>query len=586
MIQSISTGVQKGPDVLISRDEDVGRSKNERRKYAGDPHSYFRDILGWFLTPQQEGALETIEENDRVLVPSGNNLGKTFLLSGYSVYRFDAVAALEDEDRGLDEQGSQILLPGPDHQTIFSTIYAGILEHALRAEKRGYPMPGKRSERSVHWRVRPRWFMEPFAPSVRVEQDIAHSASGRHHRNQVATIEEGQGVQESLWKAVEGMCSSAGNKIISAFNPSEPVGPAYQRALQGGWRVTHMCAFDHPNVRGRQVVVPDAISYRVIDARVMNECRNRGKYPDTQPDTMFGDFIYALPPSLDSEERGEREDGELGHADGQLRVYRPTPAFEAQVLGEWPRSMNTGLFDPGSIDSASKRWSEREKPEDAPDRVGVDVAREGDDESCACPSWGTHATDLLRDWRSANVEHDVKTIAEMLENRRIYVGEIVTAPKGDGPTVARWMHDKFPHSPMNVDETGVGASVYDHLAKVLEAPATAVSFAMVPTEKLPDEVICLNNRAAMYVRAAKLVQIGMVDMPKDVLLREELLAHEIIYTEKVVPVKGSRKKQRKPAIRIMEKDKVKKKIGRSPDRADAFVLSLFSGDYQAVWNVW
>jgi hypothetical protein len=90
----------------------------------------------------------------------------------------------------------------------------------------------------------------------------------------------------------------------------------------------------------------------------------------------------------------------------------------------------------------------------------------------------------------------------------------------------------------------------------------------------------------MYVRAAKLVQIGMVDMPKDVLLREELLAHEIIYTEKVVPVKGSRKKQRKPAIRIMEKDKVKKKIGRSPDRADAFVLSLFSGDYQAVWNVW
>ncbi|MCH8297514.1 MAG: hypothetical protein IH873_05560, partial [Chloroflexi bacterium] len=158
----------------------TGRRKPaERRKYAGDPWAYFRDVLGWTLTKQEELALDEIEKHDRLLIPSGNNLGKTFVLSGYGCYRFDAVAALPDEDRGLEEQGCQLLLPGPDHNTVFATIYSAILEHANRAESRGFGMPGLRSEKSIHWRVRPRWHVEAFAPPKHVGQEVAHSASGR-----------------------------------------------------------------------------------------------------------------------------------------------------------------------------------------------------------------------------------------------------------------------------------------------------------------------------------------------------------------------------------------------------------------------
>src|SRR5687767_4589658 len=101
-----------------------------RRCYVGRPAAYISDRFGFKLTPGQEEALDLIEANDRVLIPSANNQGKTHLIAAYGLYRFDIVAAVEDEDNGLAEQGARILLPGPDEATIKSTIYSEMLAHA------------------------------------------------------------------------------------------------------------------------------------------------------------------------------------------------------------------------------------------------------------------------------------------------------------------------------------------------------------------------------------------------------------------------------------------------------------------------
>jgi hypothetical protein len=583
LLENIATAIEFGPLALVEKGR-TGRSPIDRRKYVGHPAKYVHDVLGWRLTPNQDEFLQYCEEYDRVLAPAGNNTGKTFLLGCYGIYRFDAVASIPDEERGLDEQGAQLLLPGPDHNTIFNTIYNSILEHASRAEQRGFELPGDRSERSVHWRVRPRWHIEAFAPSFRTEQEVSHSASGRHHKNQVALIEEGQGVEEALWKAVEGMCSSEGNKIISAFNPTEASGPAYQRALSGGFKVFHINAFDHRNVRKRMVFISDAISYKVIDTRVRTECRDRGEVGVVSPDEQMGDFVYALPPSLDSEESGPRDDGHLGHPLGDLHVYRPSPQFEAQVLGQWPKTGSVGLFDPGAWDKAVMRWKEYDDPEEVPDCVGVDVARDGDDETCVSEMWGEDVDDLLKEFFRAKEDGDINKQEEMRRYRRIRVGKIVTVPRGDGPEVAQAVYDRWSDSPIQVDETGVGSSVLDHLKHVLEADVTGVSFGAGVKEQLPGEPIFENTRVAMYFRAAELIRLGLLDPPEDHLLREELMVHELEHRFRVVNV-SKRKKVRKPSIKLIEKDKIKKQIGRSPDRADAFVLSLWRGDPEPRWNI-
>src|SRR5579859_6021500 len=240
----------------------ASRNPADRAKYSGDPWSYISDILGLDLSEQQEEALELIERETRVLLPSGNNLGKTFLLGAYAVYFMDAVGA-QLGDNGK-EQGARVLLPGPDHATVYATVYSEMLTHIQAAEDRGHRMPGKPSPDSVTWRAGPRWQVEAFSPPKQVRTKVAHTASGRHHRNQIALIEEGQGVEERVWKATEGMCSSAGNKIISSFNPTEPSGPAFIRGRQGNYKVMHLDAFEFVNVRRREMVVVGALDFRVV----------------------------------------------------------------------------------------------------------------------------------------------------------------------------------------------------------------------------------------------------------------------------------------------------------------------------------
>lgn len=661
MTALLCDAVEQGPEIVRERvaaekSAATGRDPAQRRAYAErrDPVGYISDVLGVpRLSPQQEDAIGQVLTHDRVLIPAANNVGKTFLLSAIGLYFFDAVGAVLGPNG--EELGCQLLLPGPDHITIRDTIYAAMLEHAARAEQRGFPMPGERSEKSVYWRVGPRWFMRAFAPPKDKRRAIAHTASGRHHPNQHALVEEGAGVEEIVWRAVEGMCSGEDetlgrNKVISAFNPSESRGPVWERARRGRYVVIHLSGLDHPNVRERRIVIPGAISPRELDERVRTECDRLGPWPGTSPDPDRGDFVYAVPPT-GAQEVGPRHDGIPGHPQGEPHVWRPGPIFAAQGLGQWPRTDASSLFDPGSWDRAVERWRAGFDPEIPPDRIGVDAALEGDDSTVAAPAWGLSGPELLEAWFSihraverlasqkissaasesaaarAQAEADQlermraeleerlgswlggealegmarESVAEalgqevaeevapaaaspetvaavrakidaMLAASRIRVGRLRVAPKGDGPDVARWLAVQFPDSPLVVDEGGVGRSVVDHLRRALERQVGGVSFGSSPLPRIPGEILPINLRTQMYLRAAALIRFGLVDLPDDPMLRDEVFAHELTYTQRAVEIDG--KREIAMLAQLEPKARVKERIGRSPDRADALVLSL------------
>ncbi len=566
------------------------RDPAERAAYADRPGDYLREVLGLTLTPQQDAAVALFVTCDRLLLPSGNNLGKTYLLGALAVYFLDARGAMIDPETGR-EMGARVLLPGPDHRTILDTVYSKMLIMAARAEARGFAMPGNRSELSVTWTVGPEWDVLPFSPSKRVGQDVAHTASGRHHINQAAFVEEGQGVVEPLWRAVEGMCSGRGNKIVSSFNPTEASGPTYQRA-RAEYRVMHLSAFDHPNVLERRIVVPGAVDPLVIDSRV-RQCADRGTAEEVIPDPMFGDFIYAAPPAPGEVEEewgefGPRDDGVLGHPLAEPHVWRPTPMFEAQVLGQWPRSSNLGLFDPGAWDAAVERWKQSTDPLTIPDALGVDPAREGADTTCYAPRWGGSGAEVLRKYHQLQLDRNPKGIERLRADGRVRVGRIRTAPRGRGPQVAEFIAREFRNCPWIMDEASVGSSPLDHARDVMQLDVHGVSFAGSPPERLPDEILVLNVRAALYVRAAMLLDRGLVDCPDDPLLREEILAHETEWARRASEEEdgeGITRKEMRNVVKIWEKDKVKKKIGRSPDRADAFVLALWEPVSSGGWGV-
>lgn len=537
------------------------RTPAARRKYVGDPWAYIHDVLGIeMLWEGQAEALEAFEKYDRVLVPAGNGTGKSLLLACYAIYRYDAVASLPGDHQ--EEQGGRILLVGPSHGTVQSVIYGEMMELMARAERRGYPMPGTRSEVSVLCRVRPLWEVEAFAPPRRVQQQVTHSASGRHHRNQVALIDEGQGVSEPTWRAVEGMCSGEGNKILSPFNPTESIGPTYSRSRKAGWRVVHLSGLDHPNVRERRPVIPGAISAEEIDRRV-EDCTDLGPLRSgVSPDPDHGDFLYSLPPSAEQAGKGgARPDGVPGHPKGEVHIYRPTPVFQGQVLGQWPSASTTGLFDAASIQRAQERWKQRGRPPGPPDRIGLDLAGEGDDETMAAPSWGLTVDALLRDHYQG------------MEHPNLWLDW--PAPlSGDGPEAqTRQLAERWP---------GAGAVVADESStygwpgaylRERGLEARGVSFGAEAPERLEHEPWIYNIRTCMYYRLARGLKLDLVDLPPDEQLREELLATEHRWVMKEFYDKEKGRKESKEALALVPKKDIKKKIGRSPDRADAVVLS-------------
>jgi hypothetical protein len=453
-------------------------------------------------------------------------------------------------------------------------------QHAERAAARGFPMPGRRSF-APKWWVRPAWDVRLIVPRKQVSQKIAHAASGSHHANMVALIEEAAGVFEAVWLAIEGMCSGQGNKVFAAFQPNDPTGPAAQRARLAEWKVIHLSAFDHPNVRGRQIVVPGAVGHTFVDTSVRIHCQDLGPASSRRPDPIYNEFVYALPkpgqpeapaPKLSPAEAlaySARPDGMPGHPDAELHVYRPDSIAEAQVFGLWPSSSQRGLFAEGHVREMFRRF--KGTPATAPDRVGFDVALQGDDDSIVTPAWGRGAEWLLRTWQEAVKVGDTGTQEALLAQHAL-VGAAQVLPKGSGPAMAQAAVAAWPLSPFIVDAGGEGRSAFDHLTEVIRADASGVQFGGLPPEPVLGEPWSENMRTAMYVRAAMLVRFGLVDAAEDPLLLEELLAHELLSKQRTVEAEG--RKERVEAVLLISKDKIKERIGRSPDRADAFVLAL------------
>jgi hypothetical protein len=541
--------------------------------YLGRPHDYIREILGRDLIPQQVRIIDAAMEHRRGIFPGGTNLCKSDALSALAIYFLDVEGAVPEAMEGGAPRGCRIVLAGPTHPSIFN-FYEKMLRHAERAEKRGHRMPGERSAASVLWRIGPDWGVEPVSPPRSAGETVAHAMSGRHAGVMFLVIEEAQGTREAIWASAEGMLSGEDNYLLAPLNPTESTGPAYDRVRDGRYVAVHLSAFDHPNILNRDNSIKAAVSYQAIDARVRG-CEDRGSWPAEQPNPTFAEFLYALPPA-GAQERGGRDDGIPGHPDGEVRVYRPRGLFEGQVLGQFPVNISSGLIRASTWDAAVERWRRRRDPDRKPDAVGVDPAREGADTTKAAPRWGPSAETMLRDYGEAQAAADPKRMADLQgDDRRIRVGELVSAPPGDGPEVAGFLWRRFPWKdvPWYVDEGSVGASPLDHARRVIGVDARPVAFGGERPPIVPGEPWCANVRTALYVRAMMLLERDLVDPPDDPELRKEMLAHELMEEELTVIDQG--RKRRASGVRVLAKDEVKKKLGRSPDRADAFVLALW-----------
>jgi len=205
--------------------------------------------------------------------------------------------------------------------------------------------------------------------------------------------------------------------------------------------------------------------------------------------------------------------------------------FRVRVLGLPPQQSITTLISQADVDRALDRFIPIESYRYAPKILGVDCARFGDDETSICFRQGLQVH-WIKSWRGLNeIEIATKVISEIKD----------LAPQG-----------------IFFDNTGgYGAGALD-IVQSLGYSATPVHFAS--TDGIAEQM--QNKRMDMWESVRAWLADNAVSLPNDQFLARELVTPEYGYN------KLTGKKQ------LESKEEIKKRLGRSPDRADALCLTF------------
>jgi len=212
----------------------------------------------------------------------------------------------------------------------------------------------------------------------------------------------------------------------------------------------------------------------------------------------------------------------------QIKTYgRENPWVMAYILGLFPPASINSLMGPDEVQEAMNRHLKEHQYDFAQKRLGVDVARFGDDRTVLFPRQGMAAFSPV-EMRNARGNEVAARIAMAKE---------------------KWHHElEF------VDDTGgYGGAVIDAMIQSGAAPI-AVNFS-----GKADDPRYLNKRAEMWFRLAEWVKKGGA-LPADQELLRELTAPTYTFV-------GGK-------MAIEPKEKIKERLQSSPDKADALALTF------------
>jgi len=227
--------------------------------------------------------------------------------------------------------------------------------------------------------------------------------------------------------------------------------------------------------------------------------------------------------------------GPLAWAKQQIKQYgRDNPWVQAYILGKFPPAAINALVSEEEVEIAQNRIIRPENYAHSQKRLGVDVARFGDDRSVIFPRQGMYSDKpiTMRTQRTTD-------IAAAAANALV---------KWDAELIL-------------VDDTGHwGHGVIDNLITG-GYPAMGVVFS--------DKALNVryhNRRAEMWIEMTRAIKQGL-RLPKTAGLMQELCAATYTFHN--------------GKFLLEEKDQIKIKIGRSPDLADALALTFAIPDMPA-----
>ncbi len=212
-----------------------------------------------------------------------------------------------------------------------------------------------------------------------------------------------------------------------------------------------------------------------------------------------------------------------------------SPIYQVRVVGNFPLQGSSAVVALGLVEEATERWRSRESPPEGPLELGVDPARFGDDESVIALRRGQRILEL----RAFQGLDGVQLAGRVLEAIREHLGPGEALPF------------------VKVDSTGLGASCCDQLRQVHQRDLVLVE---VNASSAATDDTCHRLRDQLWFGVTDWLKEGG-ELPPD-----DKLARDLVAPEYSFDTQGRR--------RVESKEETKRRLLRSPDRADAVALAI------------
>lgn len=320
--------------------------------------------------------------------------------------------------------------------------------------------------------IRDDWFAIGLSPKESV------NFQGFHQKHVLIVIDESPGVRREIFEGAETLMASGDAHMFQIGNPVEASGHFYDAFRDPEYEKFHVSCFDTPNFTNESV--PDEIRAKLVTKEWVEEKRKQW---------------------------GE-----------------DSPLWQSRVLGDFPTASEDQLISLSWAEEATRR----ELPLVGEKRLGIDVARFGDDKTVYSYLQGDFLKEIIRESKkdTMQIAGKAKTIAEKENIETILV-----------------------------DDVGVGGGVTDRLREqdIRVIPVNGGESA-IEKEKF------FNRRTEIWWNMRDWIK-DTGQIPNDSDLFADLTAPKFFYTSK-------------GQIRLESKDEIKKRIGRSPDFGDSLAIAL------------
>ena len=245
-----------------------------RADHCASPVAFARDVLGVSLWSKQEQVLEAIAGSTRVAVKSGNGLGKGFSASAAILW----FLACHDP--------AVVLSTAPTFRQVRHVLWREI--HRRYRDAR-YSLGGTLLDTRLELSE------TKFALGLSANSD--EEFQGFHSPNMLIVVDEAEGVDETIYEAVEAVMTSENCRLLLIGNPTT-MGGAFRRAFYEDrelYSTITISAMESPNVVEGRVVHRGLATRRWVEERrtVWGEdnpifrARVLGEFPDRGEDSLI-----------------------------------------------------------------------------------------------------------------------------------------------------------------------------------------------------------------------------------------------------------------------------------------------------------